>query len=135
MTARTAPVDLMFPMVSQVDELLEALDRLREAAGPAGLPEGLRVGMMVEVPAAALNAQAFVPYLDFFSIGTNDLTQYALAAERGNPYVAGLSDTLDPGVLRLIDATCRAAEGQSRSVSAARPPPTWWPCRCCWAWA
>jgi phosphocarrier protein FPr len=111
-TAADAPVDLMFPMVSQVDELLEALDRLHDAAGPGGLPQGLRVGMMVEVPAAALNAQAFVPHLDFFSIGTNDLTQYALAAERGNPYVAGLSDVLDPGVLRLVDATCRAAEGR-----------------------
>jgi phosphocarrier protein FPr len=110
-TAREAPVDLMFPMVSMVDELLEALDRLHDAAGPDGLPSGMRVGMMVEVPAAALNAQAFVPHLGFLSIGTNDLTQYALAAERGNPYVAGLSDTLDPGVLRLVEATCRAAEG------------------------
>jgi phosphocarrier protein FPr len=111
-TAMEAPIDLMFPMVSQVDELLEALDRLHEAAGPEGLPQGLRVGMMVEVPAAALNAQAFVPHLDFFSIGTNDLTQYALAAERGNPYVAALSDALDPGVLRLVAATCQAAEGK-----------------------
>jgi phosphoenolpyruvate-protein kinase (PTS system EI component) len=63
----------------------------------------------VEVPATALKAAAFVPHVDFFSIGTNDLTQYALAAERGNPAVAGLADPLDPGVLRLVDAVCRAA--------------------------
>jgi phosphoenolpyruvate-protein kinase (PTS system EI component) len=67
---------------------------------------------MVEVPAAALKAAAFAPYVDFFSIGTNDLTQYALAAERGNPAVAALADPLDPSVLRLIDFVCRAAQGR-----------------------
>jgi phosphocarrier protein FPr len=64
---------------------------------------------MVEVPAAALKAPAFVPLVDFLSIGTNDLTQYTLAAERGNPAVAAVADPLDPGVLRLVDAVCRAA--------------------------
>jgi phosphocarrier protein FPr len=68
---------------------------------------------MVEVPAAALKAATFVPHVDFFSIGTNDLTQYALAAERGNPAVAALADPLDPGVLRLVDAVCRAAGEQA----------------------
>ena len=66
---------------------------------------------MVEVPATALKAAAFVDHVDFFSIGTNDLTQYALAAERGNPAVAELADPLDPGVLQLVDAVCRAAAG------------------------
>jgi phosphocarrier protein FPr len=64
---------------------------------------------MVEVPAVALKAAAFAPHVDFFSVGTNDLTQYALAAERGNGYLAALADALDPGVLRLIDALCSAA--------------------------
>jgi len=59
---------------------------------------------MVEVPATALKAAVFAPHVDFFSIGTNDLTQYALAAERGNDTVAAIGDPLDPGVLRLIDA-------------------------------
>jgi phosphocarrier protein FPr len=68
---------------------------------------------MVEVPATALKAAAFAPHVDFFSIGTNDLTQYALAAERGNDAVAGLGDPFDPGVLRLVDATCRGAGGQA----------------------
>jgi phosphocarrier protein FPr len=64
---------------------------------------------MVEVPAAALKAAALARYVDFFSVGTNDLTQYALAAERGNPSVAPVADGLDPGVLRLVDAVCRGA--------------------------
>lgn len=68
---------------------------------------------MVEVPAAALKTAVFAPLVDFISIGTNDLTQYALAAERGNPALAALSDGCDPGVLRLIDAACRGAAGRA----------------------
>ncbi|HEX6337434.1 MAG TPA: phosphoenolpyruvate--protein phosphotransferase [Jiangellaceae bacterium] len=101
------PVSVMFPMVSHVDEILAARRLLAEVARP--WPDGLEVGMMIEVPAAALKAAAFVPHVDFVSIGTNDLTQYALAAERGNEAVAATADPLDPGVLRLIDAVCRAA--------------------------
>jgi phosphocarrier protein FPr len=65
---------------------------------------------MVEVPATALKAAAFAPHLDFFSIGTNDLTQYALAAERGNEAVARLADPLDPGLLALIAAAGSAGK-------------------------
>ncbi len=111
-TARRFPVDVMFPMLSTPGELIEARQVLAEAAGAAGLPEGLRVGTMIEVPAAALKVEAFVPYVDFVSIGTNDLTQYTMAAERGNAAVASLSDALDPGVLRLIDHVCRSARGR-----------------------
>jgi phosphoenolpyruvate-protein phosphotransferase/dihydroxyacetone kinase phosphotransfer subunit len=109
--AHDAPVSVMFPMVTAVDELLAARRALDAAIAREGrgTPAGLQVGIMVEVPAAALKAAAFVPHVDFLSIGTNDLTQYALAAERGNPAVAGLADPLDPGVLRLVDAVCRAA--------------------------
>lgn len=107
--ARHARIDLMFPMVSTVAEFRAARQLLAKAAGPGGLPDGLRVGMMVEVPAAALKIERFVPELDFISIGTNDLTQYTLAAERGNAAVAALSDGLDPGVLSLIQQVCRAA--------------------------
>jgi multiphosphoryl transfer protein len=112
--ARRAPVSLMFPMVSTVAELTAARAVLLEAAGPSGLPEGLRVGMMVEVPAAALKIESFLSQLDFVSIGTNDLTQYTLAAERGNPGVAGLSDALDPGVLQLVDRVCQAARERAQ---------------------
>jgi multiphosphoryl transfer protein len=111
-TARRFPIDLMFPMLTTPGELIEARQVLTEAAGSAGLPEGLRVGTMIEVPAAALKLEAFLPYVDFVSIGTNDLTQYAMAAERGNGAVAALSDPLDPGVLRLIDHVCRVARGR-----------------------
>jgi multiphosphoryl transfer protein len=111
--ARELPVSVMFPMVSTVDELTAALEVLDDAIAASGgsRPSALQVGMMVEVPAAALKAAAFVPYVNFFSIGTNDLTQYALAAERGNHAVALLADPLDPAVLSLIDSVVRAASG------------------------
>src|SRR3954452_15055568 len=111
--ARTSPVKVMFPMVTTVDELLRARALLDEVAGADGLPSLLRVGIMVEVPAAALKVAAFLPYVDFVSIGTNDLTQYTLAAERGNPAVAALADALDPAVLRLIAEVGRRAAGRA----------------------
>ena len=79
-----------------------------------GRPQQLEVGIMVEVPAVAVNAAAFAPKVDFVSIGTNDLAQYALAAERGNEYVAHLSDALDPGVLRLMQSVVTAAGEDTR---------------------
>jgi multiphosphoryl transfer protein len=108
--AREYPIDVMFPMVTTVGELLAArralADSVRTEGG--GTPVGLRVGIMVEVPATALKARAFAPHVDFLSVGTNDLTQYALAAERGNEAVAALADPLDPGVLGLVAAAARA---------------------------
>jgi phosphocarrier protein FPr len=109
--AHDHPVDVMFPMVTVVDELVaarRALDDAVETVG-RGRPADLRVGIMVEVPAAALKAAAFAPMVDFLSIGTNDLTQYALAAERGNDRLAALADALDPGVLALVAATVAGA--------------------------
>jgi phosphocarrier protein FPr len=110
--ARRAPTSVMFPMVSGVAELRAARAALLEAAGPEGLPDDLRVGIMVEVPAAALKLESFLSELDFVSIGTNDLTQYTLAAERGNPGVAALADALDPAVLQLVDHVCQTARGR-----------------------
>ncbi len=109
--AHETPVSIMFPMVSTLAELVSARRALEDAIRRCGptRPAGLQVGIMVEVPAAALKAATFAPHLDFLSIGTNDLTQYTLAAERGNGALAALADPLDPAVLRLIDATCRAA--------------------------
>jgi phosphoenolpyruvate-protein phosphotransferase/dihydroxyacetone kinase phosphotransfer subunit len=111
-TARDFATSIMIPMVSTPGEVIEARQVLVEAAGPKGLPEGLHIGTMIEVPSAALKIEAFLPHVDFVSIGTNDLTQYALAAERGNGAVAALSDALDPGVLQLIHHVCRAARGR-----------------------
>ena len=108
----------MFPMVSTLDELFAARRLLDEAVAATGRPRpaDLQVGIMVEVPAAALKAAAFARHVDFFSIGTNDLTQYALAAERSNDAVAAIGDTFDPGLLALIRSTCRGAAGHA-SVS------------------
>jgi len=107
--AHDGPTSVMFPMVSTLDELVAARRMLDDAIKLVGrgTPNGLEVGMMVEVPAAALKAQVFAPHVDFFSIGTNDLTQYALAAERGNAAVADVGDAFDPGVLKLVEAVCR----------------------------
>ena len=105
--ARDHPVSVMFPMVAAVSEVIAARQVVDAAiAEVGGRPDSLRIGIMIEVPSAALKAAAFVPHVDFFSVGTNDLTQYALAAERGNQSVAELADGLDPGVLRLIAALC-----------------------------
>ena len=116
--AHQTPVSVMFPMVSTLDELFAARRLLDEALAATGSqrPPDLEVGMMVEVPAAALKAAAFAPHVDFFSIGTNDLTQYALAADRNNDAVATIGDTFDPGLLALIRSTCRGA-GDRVSVS------------------
>jgi phosphoenolpyruvate-protein kinase (PTS system EI component) len=98
--------------------LFTARRLLDEAIGCAGrgIPAGLQVGMMVEVPAAALKAAAFARHVDFLSIGTNDLTQYALAADRNNDAVAAIGDAFDPGLLQLVRATCQGAAGHA-SVS------------------
>jgi len=115
------PLRVMFPMVSTVEEirwLREFFEETRAALAAEGhpLPSDLQVGMMVEVPAAALTAEHFLPWVDFFSIGTNDLAQYTLAADRTNPAVAGMADGLHPAVLRLIRHVTAAAEGTGKWV-------------------
>ena len=116
--AQQTPVSVMFPMIATLDELFTARGLLDEAIGRAGRgrPPELQVGMMVEVPAAALKAAAFARDVDFLSIGTNDLTQYALAADRNNEAVASIGDAFDPGLLQLVHATCLGAAGRA-SVS------------------
>ncbi|GAA4676697.1 hypothetical protein GCM10023215_06340 [Pseudonocardia yuanmonensis] len=117
-TAHATPVSVMFPMVGVPAELRAARAALDEAIAVEGRgrPPGLEVGIMVEVPAAALTAAAFAPAVNFLSIGTNDLTQYTLAAERGSAEVAALADPLSPAVLQLIAATCRGASGAMVAV-------------------
>ncbi|HET9441872.1 MAG TPA: phosphoenolpyruvate--protein phosphotransferase [Acidimicrobiales bacterium] len=112
---RERPVRVMFPMVTTVDELRRARACLDGVL--AGQPGSrLEVGITIEVPAAAVTADAFAPLVDFFSVGTNDLTQYTLAADRANAAVAGLADGLHPAVLRLVRAVAAAGRLHGRTV-------------------
>jgi phosphocarrier protein FPr len=115
------PLKVMFPMVTSVDELRRAkglVDDAREELTKREvlLPDHVELGMMVEVPAAALMPEVFATEVDFFSIGTNDLAQYTMAADRGNEQVAGLADALEPAVLRLIARVVEAADAHGKWV-------------------
>lgn len=108
-------IRVMFPMISQLSDWRRAkamLDNVREAVGASPFP----VGIMIEVPAAAILAPHFAKEVDFFSIGTNDLTQYTLAMDRMHPLLANQADALDPAVLSLIAKTVKAAEDNGKWV-------------------
>jgi phosphocarrier protein FPr len=113
---------IMFPMIADTADLARAREQLREAhAGleKEGVPHAWPVptGIMVEIPSAALQAAALAEEADFFSIGTNDLTQYTLAADRGNPALAEYQDSLHPAVLRLIAMVVAGAQARGRLVA------------------
>jgi multiphosphoryl transfer protein len=110
------PIKAMLPMVATLDEVLATRAILDEARAATGIDAPLELGIMVEIPAAALTAAHLAPHVDFFSIGTNDLTQYTMAAERGDERLAGLLAGPQPAVLRLIRATVEAAEAHGRWV-------------------
>ena len=107
---------IMVPMVASIDEMIAvraALDALRDELGVGPV----QLGAMVETPAAAATADLIAAHSDFLSIGSNDLTQYVLAMDRGNPALAAGIDGLHPAVLRLIEMTCRGAATRGVPVS------------------
>ena len=114
--AGLAQLHIMLPMVTQLSELRLARQLLEEEALALGLAELPKLGIMIEVPAAALMADLFAPEVDFFSIGTNDLTQYTLAMDRDHPRLAAQADSFHPSVLRLIASTVKAAHAHGKWV-------------------
>jgi phosphocarrier protein FPr/phosphocarrier protein len=108
---------LMIPMVSRLDEVRAVRAALDEARRDLGVTGRLDLGVMIETPAAAVIADQIAAEVDFLSIGTNDLTQYALAMDRGNPELAAEVDGLEPAVLRLIAQTCEGGRRHALGTS------------------
>ncbi|RQU40583.1 phosphoenolpyruvate--protein phosphotransferase [Burkholderia cenocepacia] len=109
-------VRILLPMVTDAGELVRLKKRIDEFARAQGRTEPIEVGVMIEVPSAALLADQLAQHADFLSIGTNDLTQYTLAMDRCQADLAAQSDGLHPAVLRLIDIAVRGAEKHGKWV-------------------
>jgi phosphotransferase system enzyme I (PtsI) len=114
-------VRIMFPMIARMDELLKAKAILNEVKDSLNLEnivyqKDIKVGIMIEIPSAALNARNLAKECDFFSIGTNDLIQYTYAADRMNPHVSYLYDPLDPTLLRLIHQVIQDAHFEDTEI-------------------
>ncbi len=107
---------ILLPMVTEVDELLHIRQRLDALCGELGLAQRPELGVMIEVPAAALLAEQLAEHADFLSIGTNDLSQYTLAMDRDHAGLAARVDAMHPALLRLIAQTCAGAALHNRWV-------------------
>jgi phosphocarrier protein len=107
---------ILLPMVTEVDELLHIRQRLDALCTELGLAQRPELGVMIEVPAAALLAEQLAEHADFLSIGTNDLSQYTLAMDRDHAGLAARVDALHPALLRLIAQTCAGAAQHKRWV-------------------
>lgn len=107
---------ILFPMVMSLSEIFAIKKIAEEIQNDISAPK-LKFGIMIEVPAAAIMADVLSAHVDFFSIGTNDLTQYTMAVDRQNPYLVSEADSLDPAVLRMIHQTVQGAEKHKCWVS------------------
>ncbi|MFA6961198.1 MAG: phosphoenolpyruvate--protein phosphotransferase [Opitutaceae bacterium] len=114
-TAEAGSVKIMFPMVTTLEDLRAAKQLAESVRAELGAPH-CDLGIMVEVPSVVLMAREFAREADFFSVGTNDLTQYALAIDRQHPELGKEADALHPAVLRLIDLTVKAATAEGKWV-------------------
>lgn len=119
--AAEANLRIMFPMVASIEEVQQTnrfLEQVHQELTNEQVRHGwpIETGIMVEIPAAAILADALAEHVAFFSIGTNDLTQYTMAAERGNPQLNYLNDALHPSVLRMIERVVAAAEQHGKWV-------------------
>nr|WP_163502329.1 phosphoenolpyruvate--protein phosphotransferase [Halomonas socia] len=119
MAGRGAPLRIMLPMVKDIAEFRQAraiYARLLDEIPAAERATDVQLGVMIEVPSCALLAPSLAAEVDFFSVGTNDLTQYTLAIDRGHPELSAQADGLHPAVLRLIQMTVDAAHAQGKWV-------------------
>jgi len=115
-------VRILLPMIGSLEELIEVKkeisaiqDKLRNKNLP--VDDDVMLGIMVEIPSVAIMAEEYAPHVDFFSIGTNDLTQYTLAVDRGNKLVSHLYSQTHPAIWRLISATVKAANNHNIPVT------------------
>jgi phosphoenolpyruvate-protein kinase (PTS system EI component) len=119
---RYGRVNLLFPMITTLEEvrrIQKVVRRVRQALRHAGTPfaEDVPLGVMIEVPAAALCIEAILPEVDFVSVGSNDLVQYLMAADRDNPQVAQLCDPFSPAMMGLLKRVIGACVEQGKPVT------------------
>ena len=120
--AENRDIRVMVPMVgtiAEIDMVYNAVQEAKESLKKDELPfaKDIKIGMMIEVPSAAILAEKFAERVSFFSIGTNDLSQYVMASDRTNENVAGMADPFDPAVLRLIQWTLKAGRKSGLNVA------------------
>ena len=118
--AQFTKLKIMFPMIAQVNEFRRAkamvMEEIEAMKAQGVTLQNIEIGAMVEVPSAALMAEQLAKEVDFFSIGTNDLTQYCLAMDRGHPQLAAQANALDPAVLKMIQLTVQGAHKHGKWV-------------------